>query len=165
MVTRGCNGPDGINIDPAAGADPEYVSALLNSNLLTWCLKRLSRAWRGGWFEGRKGNLSRLPIAVPSEQKQRALVKTYRDARRAVQAEIQAPDNDTAKRLCLDRRIAVPPTAETILWVPRHALMACRTDGVAEPNDGLEDGDGRGRDPTARPASVGKKRTGSAMTW
>lgn len=47
----------GIGNDLSLGADPEYVAALLNSGLLFWVLKRYSRAWRGGWFEARKGNL------------------------------------------------------------------------------------------------------------
>ena len=50
----------GIGTDPASGVDPEYLAALLNSTLLTWVLRCMSRAWRGGWFEARKGTFLSL---------------------------------------------------------------------------------------------------------
>jgi hypothetical protein len=89
----------GIGTDPAVGVNPEYVSALLNSGLLTWVLKRLSRAWRGGWFEARKGNLARLPIAVPDAVRQKELIALYREVVAAVDAAARAPADVAAERV------------------------------------------------------------------
>lgn len=87
----------GIGNNPTLGAEPEYVSALLNSALLSWILKRISRAWRGGWFEARKGNLQRLPIAIPPPNRQLELISSYRGVCEAV---------DEATRFPLDTRLA-----------------------------------------------------------
>ena len=54
----------GIELDPSYDLDPLYVTALLNSQPLSWVLRRYSRAWRGGWFGAREGNLA--PIAMPA---------------------------------------------------------------------------------------------------
>ncbi len=89
----------GIGTDPASGADPEYVAALLNSTLLTWVLRRMSRAWRGGWFEARKGNLARLPVAVPSTAVQQETVALYREVVAAVTAAANDPDDPDRARL------------------------------------------------------------------
>ncbi len=89
----------GIGNDPAAGADPEYVAALLNSTLLTWILRRMSRAWRGGWFEARKGNLERLPIAVPDADAQRRLVALHGQVTAAVSARTADPDDASTARV------------------------------------------------------------------
>ena len=82
----------GIGNDPSLGADPQYVAALLNSTLLTWILKRMSRAWRGGWFEARKGNLERLPIAVPDAAEQQRIVALHAQVAAAVAARTADPD-------------------------------------------------------------------------
>jgi hypothetical protein len=63
----------GVSIDEVE--DPEYLEALLNTRLLSWVLKRYSRAWRGGWFAARNRNLSRLPINTKSTAVQRAAIK------------------------------------------------------------------------------------------
>jgi hypothetical protein len=89
----------GIGNDPALGASPAYVAALLNSELLTWVLKRMSRAWRGGWFEARKGNLERLPIAVPDPDAQDRVIALYEEVRRVTRASINAPDDQGARRV------------------------------------------------------------------
>ncbi len=89
----------GIGTDPASGVDPEYLAALLNSTLLTWVLRRMSRAWRGGWFEARKGNLARLPVAVPSPAVQLELVALYRDVIASVGAAAEDPDDPDRARL------------------------------------------------------------------
>lgn len=81
----------GIGNDATIGADYEYVAALLNSALLSWILKRFSRAWRGGWFEARKGNLQRLPISVLSVDRQKEVISSYRGVRDAVAAATQLP--------------------------------------------------------------------------
>jgi type I restriction-modification system DNA methylase subunit len=42
-----------------------YVCGLLNSALLTFCLRRISTRFRGGWVSCNKQYLSQLPIIVP----------------------------------------------------------------------------------------------------
>jgi TaqI-like C-terminal specificity domain/N-6 DNA Methylase/Eco57I restriction-modification methylase len=64
--------------------DPIYLSALLNSRLLSWVLRRYSRAFRGGWFAARKGNLAQLPIAVPPRVVQEEIVDSYQHCVRLV---------------------------------------------------------------------------------
>ncbi len=96
----------GIGTDPASGADPEYVAALLNSTLLTWVLRRMSRAWRGSWFEARKGNLARLPVAVPIAATQQEVVGLYRQVVTAVgdAANNNPDDPDRARLAAVARR-------------------------------------------------------------
>jgi hypothetical protein len=67
----------GIALSPKYNLNPQYLAALLNSSLLSWVLRRHSRAWRGGWFGARKGNLERLPIAVPNTAAQVHLVELH----------------------------------------------------------------------------------------
>ncbi|HEU5002590.1 MAG TPA: N-6 DNA methylase [Actinomycetota bacterium] len=57
--------------------DPAFVCALLNSRLLSWALRRYSRAFRGGWFAARKGNLVRLPIAEADDAHRSEVVDLY----------------------------------------------------------------------------------------
>ena len=64
--------------------DPVYLVALLNSALLSWVLRRYSRAFRGGWFAARKGNLAKLPIAVPPRVVQEEIVGSYQHSVRLV---------------------------------------------------------------------------------
>lgn len=104
----------GIGNDPEQGADPEYVAALLNSTLLTWVLRRMSRAWRGGWFEARKGNLGRLPIAVPEAARQQELVSMYREVVAAVTASADAPDDADRARLAASARQAFDHTVAAL---------------------------------------------------
>lgn len=87
----------GIGNDMTLGVDFEYVAALLNSTLLSWILRRFSRAWRGGWFEARKGNLQRLPIVVPSADRQREVINSYRNVRDAVAAAARFSDESRVK--------------------------------------------------------------------
>jgi hypothetical protein len=72
----------GVGLDSTYGLRPEYVSALLNSHLLSWVLRRYSRAWRGGWFGSRKGNLQRLPIVLADDATQARIVSEYKHCRR-----------------------------------------------------------------------------------
>jgi len=67
----------GVELDPDYGLAWQYVAALLNSELLSWTLRFYSRAFRGGWFAARKGNLQRLPVACPGPDAQQQLVKSY----------------------------------------------------------------------------------------
>lgn len=89
----------GLGHDRQSGADPEYVAALLNSTLLSWILKRYSRAWRGGWFEARKGNLERLPVVVPPVKRQCEIIDEYRQVRQAVADAVRNPADAQATRL------------------------------------------------------------------
>ena len=67
----------GYGIPAANVADPEFLAALLNSRLLSWILRRYSRAFRGGWFAARKANLIRLPIAETEVSTRRHICDLY----------------------------------------------------------------------------------------
>jgi hypothetical protein len=73
----------GLGLDVTQGASWEFLAALLNSELLSWVLRRYSRAWRGGWTAARKANLERLPIAVPGRETQDEVVTLYGECQRA----------------------------------------------------------------------------------
>lgn len=76
----------GLGSSPRFDMEPEYLAALLNSELLSWALKRYSRAWRGDYYGARKGNLVRLPIAIPAAAARAALVAAYDQCRLAAEA-------------------------------------------------------------------------------
>lgn len=86
----------GIPISPVE--QPELLVALLNSRLLSWVLKRRSRAWRGGWFAARKGNLVRLPIATATSKQEQVILDLYRRCNEA-RSQIELEDSDVAKEL------------------------------------------------------------------
>lgn len=67
----------GYGIPASNVEDPAYLAALLNSRLLSWVLRRYSRAFRGGWFAARKGNLVKLPIAPADVANRRDIVALY----------------------------------------------------------------------------------------
>jgi hypothetical protein len=72
---------------PIAGIDdPPYLAALLSSRLLSWVLRRYSRAFRGGWFAARKGNLVRLPIIQPGARQRAQVVESYQHCVTTLQA-------------------------------------------------------------------------------
>jgi hypothetical protein len=71
------SGGYGVGLDEIYGISREYLAALLNSELLSWVLKRYSRAWRGDYFGARNRNLSRLPIALPPQETQDRLIDAY----------------------------------------------------------------------------------------
>lgn len=89
----------GYGIPVTDGLDPEYLAALLNSRLLSWVLKRYSRAWRGGWFAARNANLARLPIVLAPQTQQSLIVQLYR-------ACIQCTGTVDSASADLDREIA-----------------------------------------------------------
>lgn len=60
--------------------EPQVLSALLNSRLLSWVLRHYSRAWRGDWYAARKGNLVRLPFTQPDDPSD--LIPLYEECRR-----------------------------------------------------------------------------------
>jgi hypothetical protein len=102
----------GVEVRPDVGAEPAFVAALLNSGLLSWYLRRLSRAWRGGWFEARKGNLRRLPIALPSMTVQQEMIALFKEVAQALRdAEGETPESAasrlaTSARETFDHRVA-----------------------------------------------------------
>lgn len=73
----------------------------------SWSLRRIqARTWRGGWFEVRKGNLQRLPIACPDGAVQQSILNAFDHAVRLVAQADQAlalggdsAVSDTALRL------------------------------------------------------------------
>lgn len=91
----------GVAIGTVHKIDPNYLAALLNSELLSWVLRRYSRAWRGGWFGARKGNLERLPIATPDLNVQADVVERYRHCQRlaAEVGEERSGDQELIQRL------------------------------------------------------------------
>jgi len=94
----------GITLPDQAPVTPEYVTALLNSTLMSWVLKRYSRAWRGGWFEARKGNLERLPIATPDAARQAHVVEAFSDAQTAVATALANPDEPQLVAVAAEER-------------------------------------------------------------
>jgi type I restriction-modification system DNA methylase subunit len=83
----------GLGLDPESGISREYLAALLNSELLSWALKRYSRAWRGDYFGARKRNLARLPIATPDGETQAAVMAAF-DGAVAAAAALDAARSD-----------------------------------------------------------------------
>lgn len=67
------SGGYGVGLSPDFEISREYLATLLNSELVSWALKRYSRAWRGDYFGARNRNLSRLPIYIASEEQERLL--------------------------------------------------------------------------------------------
>ena len=67
----------GYGIPAAAVEDAAFIAALLSSRLLSWVLARTSRAWRGGWYAARNGNLIRLPIVEPGVAERREIVQLF----------------------------------------------------------------------------------------
>ncbi|MBL8092184.1 MAG: Eco57I restriction-modification methylase domain-containing protein, partial [Anaerolineales bacterium] len=53
----------GITTDDKFGS-PQYITGLLNSNLLDWFMKRVSTSFHGGYFAANKQFLVQLPIRV-----------------------------------------------------------------------------------------------------
>lgn len=92
----------GIGLDD--DQDPEFLEALLNSRLLSWVLKRYSRAWRGGWFAARNRNLSRLPISSGTDT-ERAAIKTAFAGCVSLAGAVAESDSDREKELA-ERQLA-----------------------------------------------------------
>ena len=82
----------GYGIPTSGIDDPLYLTALLNSRLLSWVLRRYSRAFRGGWFAARKGNLVRLPIAQPTINRRAEVVEAYQRCVASHAALVDSPD-------------------------------------------------------------------------
>lgn len=98
------SGGYGVGLDPIYGISRESLAALLNSELLSFVLKLYSRAWRGDYFGARNANLSRLPIAIASQEQQDRLIEAYTTCVRTAEALDNArSDHD---REALDRALA-----------------------------------------------------------
>jgi hypothetical protein len=100
----------GVEISQSSGFSPIYVTALLNSSLATWVMRRRSRAWRGGWFGARKGNLAMIPIATASQAQQQTLASTYQEC-----CQLHAQLRDATGRMTVDdllRRVTESKVAD-----------------------------------------------------
>jgi type I restriction-modification system DNA methylase subunit len=73
------SGGYGVGLADEYPISREYLAALLNSELLSWALKRYSRSWRGDYFGARNRNLSRLPICIASEDEQGQVIAAFND--------------------------------------------------------------------------------------
>lgn len=94
----------GLQLPEGAAVSLEYLAALLNSELLSWMLKRFSRAWRGAWMGARAANLKRLAIAEPDDHTQHAIIDACRTCRRlaiAYDAAVTDGDKEQLTRLYL----------------------------------------------------------------
>lgn len=92
----------GYGIPDASLDNPDFVTAMLNSRLLSWALRRYSRAFRGDWFAARKGNLVRLPIAQPSTSAATRVIDLFhhcRTTQHAIDAARSDADRERANRL------------------------------------------------------------------
>jgi hypothetical protein len=67
----------GYGIPVTDSAEGRYLCALLSSRLLSWVLRLYSRAFHGGWFAARKGNLVRLPIADANADTKATIVSLF----------------------------------------------------------------------------------------
>ena len=90
----------GYGIPIATVEDGEYLAAILNSRLLSWVLRRYSRAFRGGWFAARKGNLVRLPIATPTPVERNQIVQLAAQCR-SLATRLSDARSDHARELAL----------------------------------------------------------------
>lgn len=92
----------GYGIVPDEDVDPLYLTALLNSRVLSWSLRSHSRAWRGGWFAARKGNLVRLAIAEPDPEEQSIVIASYQQCaalRLQMEAAVSQHEMELSRRL------------------------------------------------------------------
>lgn len=76
----------GLGLDPSGEVLPEYLAALLNSELLSWVLRRFSRVFQGGWYGARKANLARLPIHRGDIGTQQRIIALYEHCKKLVPA-------------------------------------------------------------------------------
>jgi hypothetical protein len=75
-----------------------FLAAVLSSELLSWVLKRRSRAWRGQWMGARAANLRRLPVVEPDDATQDDVVAAFEGCRRLAN-EYDAAVTDRDKQL------------------------------------------------------------------
>lgn len=84
----------GIQLPDGSAITLAYLAALLSSELLSWMLRRSSRAFRGGWMGARADNLKALAVAEPSVSDQQAIIGAWEDCRR-VASEYDAAVTDS----------------------------------------------------------------------
>ena len=86
----------GLQLAPDPAVSMEFLAALLSSELLSWALRRRSRAWRGDWMGARAANLRRLPILEPDAATQQAVIAAFDGCRRlAAELADAVTDHDT----------------------------------------------------------------------
>jgi hypothetical protein len=66
FVGGGNAGGYGVKLKPEYNLDLTYVTGLLNSKLLDFCLKKVSTRFRGGFFSYAKRFIEQLPVQVPN---------------------------------------------------------------------------------------------------
>lgn len=97
----------GYGLMPTVGWEPTFVEALLNSRLLSWVLRRRSRAFAHDWFAARKGNLERLPIAHADSTTGEQVVELFMSCRDLRLAFEEARTDDDRDRRGRSLRAAV----------------------------------------------------------
>ena len=70
----GGGGGYGLSINKKWVIDPFYLVGLLNSNLLDYLTKKVSTRFRGGFFAYNKQYIQSLPIILPTDVSQKALI-------------------------------------------------------------------------------------------
>lgn len=134
----------GYGIPTANIEDPDFVTALLNSRVLSWVLRRYSRAFRGGWFAARKGNLIRLPIASGDTSTRRRIVTLHEQCVRATDALRSARSErsrELAERALASATARFDDAVESMydLSIAEKSLIASTgTDDVADPESPVD---------------------------
>jgi len=75
FVGGGNAGGYGITLRPSKNISLQYASALVNSSLLDWHLKKSSSRFRGGFYSYARRFLERLPIKIPETDDECELAK------------------------------------------------------------------------------------------
>lgn len=88
----------GYGIPSARLEDADFTVALLHSDLLSWVLRRYSRAFRGGWFAARKASLGRIPIAGAHSGARAEVIADYAACERSL-AQVGRARSDSDQRL------------------------------------------------------------------
>ncbi|MFC2174780.1 Eco57I restriction-modification methylase domain-containing protein [archaeon] len=87
--------------------DYEYVTAILNSKLLTFYLTKISTPFRGGFYSCNKQYLERLPIANASEKNKTSIIKLAKVLMRLTSKCAEFGDKQTDARAKLEKEIVV----------------------------------------------------------
>jgi len=88
----------GLQLPEPSTISMRFLAAVLSSELLSWVLKRRSRAWRGQWMGARAANLRRLPVVEPDDATQDDVVAAFEGCRRLAN-EYDAAVTDRDKQL------------------------------------------------------------------
>lgn len=110
FVGGGNAGGYGIKIKPEFDLDLRYLTALLNSKLLEFHLKKISTPFRGGFFSFAKRFIEQLPIHVPdkTEKQEKARYEEIISlADKVLELNKKKQASDTSKKELLDREAKV----------------------------------------------------------